>query len=60
MGRVLDWYKKKDPSADFSGANDPGVKFVKSVYQYFKTYGFNTTVMAASFRNITEVRELAG
>ncbi len=60
VGRILDWYKAQDASADFDGANDPGVKSVTHIYNYFKKHGFETIVMGASFRNIGEIQELAG
>ena len=60
VGRILDWYKKQRPEADFSGAKDPGVQFVRKVYQYFKQHRYPTIVMGASFRNTEEIRQLAG
>ena len=60
VGRILDWYKKQQPTEDFSGARDPGVLFVRKVYQYFKTHRYPTIVMGASFRNSEEIRQLAG
>ena len=39
---------------------DPGVKSVQRIYKYYKQYKYDTIVMAASFRNIGEIRELAG
>ena len=60
VGRILDWYKARDPDNDFSGANDPGVQSVTRIYNYYKQSGYNTIVMGASFRNIGEIRELAG
>lgn len=33
---------------------------VHRIYNYYKTHGISTIVMAASFRNIGEIRELAG
>lgn len=59
VGRILDWFKQKE-NKDFSGANDPGVKSVTSIYNYFKQYDYNTVIMGASFRNIGEIIELAG
>lgn len=32
VGRILDWNKAKKPDGDYSGANDPGVKSVKRIY----------------------------
>ena len=60
VGRILDWYKADQPDADFNGANDPGVQSVTRIYNYFKEHGYNTIVMGASFRNISEIQELAG
>ncbi len=64
VGRILDWYKAKDAitkeGKDFSGANDPGVQSVTKIYQYYKTYDYKTVVMGASFRNTSEIIELAG
>jgi transaldolase len=59
VGRILDWYKK-DTGKDYAPAEDPGVLSVRSVYNYFKKYGYKTEVMGASFRNIGEITELAG
>ena len=60
VGRILDWYKADQPDSDFSGANDPGVQSVTRIYNYFKENGYDTIVMGASFRNISEIQELAG
>jgi len=59
VGRILDWYKK-DTGKDYEGAEDPGVKSVTSIYNYYKKYDYKTVVMGASFRNIGEITELAG
>ena len=60
VGRILDWYKAQDASADFDGANDPGVKSVTHIYNYFKKHGYETIVMGASFRNTGEIIALTG
>ncbi|KFM27664.1 Transaldolase [Auxenochlorella protothecoides] len=59
VGRILDWYKKAN-GHDYAPHEDPGVESVKRIYSYYKQYGYDTIVMAASFRNIGEIRELAG
>jgi transaldolase len=59
VGRILDWYKK-DTGKDYSGADDPGVQSVTTIYNYYKKFGYKTQVMGASFRNIGEITELAG
>ncbi|KAN0061866.1 Transaldolase [Thecaphora frezii] len=60
VGRILDYYKKNHPDQDYSGANDPGVKSVQKIYNYYKQHGYKTIVMGASFRSTSEVLELAG
>ena len=59
VGRILDWYKK-DTGKDYTGAEDPGVQSVTTIYNYYKKFGYKTQVMGASFRNIGEITELAG
>jgi transaldolase len=59
VGRILDWHKKS-AGKDFDPAEDPGVLSVKEIYSYYKTFGYDTEVMGASFRNKGEILELAG
>lgn len=59
VGRILDWYKK-DTGKDYQGSEDPGVQSVTTIYNYYKKFGYKTQVMGASFRNIGEIKELAG
>ncbi|HEY1662263.1 MAG TPA: transaldolase [Verrucomicrobiae bacterium] len=59
VGRILDWYKKST-GKDFAAAEDPGVVSVREIYTYYKTFGYQTEVMGASFRNAGEILELAG
>ncbi|MGB8259378.1 MAG: transaldolase [Terracidiphilus sp.] len=59
VGRILDWYKK-DTGKEYHGADDPGVRSVTRIYNYFKKFGYKTVVMGASFRNTGEITELAG
>lgn len=60
VGRILDWHKAKTGKENFAGYEDPGVISVTKIYNYFKEKGFKTEVMGASFRNIDEIKELAG
>ena len=60
VGRILDWHKAKTGRDDFSGEEDPGVISVKKIFNYFKEKGFTTEVMGASFRNVEEIKQLAG
>tara|TARA_B100001057_G_scaffold63615_1_gene57193 strand:+ start:603 stop:1571 length:969 start_codon:yes stop_codon:yes gene_type:complete len=59
VGRILDWYKQKT-GEEFDGADDPGVKSVTEIYNYYKKFGYKTEVMGASFRNTGEIKELVG
>jgi len=59
VGRIYDWYKAAN-KRDYTGPEDPGVQSVKEIYNYYKKYGYKTEVMGASFRNISQILELAG
>jgi transaldolase len=59
VGRILDWYKK-DTGRDYTPQEDPGVLSVRTIYDYYKKFGYKTEVMGASFRNVGEITELAG
>lgn len=59
VGRIMDWFKAATGN-EFAPADDPGVHSVKSIYNYYKKFGFKTEVMGASFRNKGEIVELAG
>jgi transaldolase len=59
VGRIYDWYKKST-GTEYTGADDPGVQSVKKIYQYYRTFGYKTEVMGASFRNTSQILELAG
>jgi len=60
VGRIMDWYKKKEGVSGYESKEDPGVKSVKNIYNYYKTFGYKTIVMGASFRNSGEIMELCG
>jgi transaldolase len=64
VGRIYDWHKKNmgaawDEAAN-SGEQDPGVQSVGRIYAYYKQHGIRTEVMGASFRNVGQIRALAG
>ena len=59
VGRIYDWYKKSTGN-EYTGADDPGVQSVKRIYQYYRKFGYKTEVMGASFRNTSQILELAG
>jgi transaldolase len=60
VGRILDWHKKATGRQDYSSSEDPGVLSVRRIYEYYKRNDYKTEVMAASFRNVGEILELAG
>ena len=64
VGRIYDWYKKTAGAtwveADMAGANDPGVRSVTQIFNYYKKHGIATEVMGASFRNVGQITALAG
>ena len=59
VGRIMDWHKAKTGN-EFAPAEDPGVKSVTRIYNYYKKFDHATEVMGASFRNTGEITELAG
>jgi|688.fasta_scaffold03399_8 transaldolase len=60
VGRILDWYKKNENVSGYAPADDPGVKSVTQIFNYFKKFDYKTQIMGASFRNVDEILELAG
>ena len=54
VGRIADWGKKNGYDGDL------GIATVSAIQNQLRKYGFRTQVMAASFRNVGQVRELAG
>ena len=60
VGRILDWYLKSEGRSSYPSAEDPGVRSVTQIYNYFKHFDYKTEVMGASFRNLGEITELAG
>lgn len=64
VGRILDWHKQKagdkwDAAAN-AGDDDPGVRSVRQIYDYYKKFGYATEVMGASFRSTAQILSLAG
>jgi transaldolase len=60
VGRILDWFVANTDKKSFTPDEDPGVRSVTEIYNYFKAIGSNTVVMGASFRNKGEILALAG
>jgi transaldolase len=57
VGRIYDYYQIKKYENPY---DDPGVKSVTKIYNYYKKHGYKTVVMGASFRNLDEIKCLAG
>src|SRR5213596_4014753 len=57
--RIYDWYKAAN-KRDYVGPEDLGVQSVNEIYTYYKKFDIPTEVMGASFRNVGQIRELAG
>lgn len=59
VGRIYDWHKKST-GQEYAGADDPGVQSVRRIYEYYRKFCYKTEVMGASFRNTSQIIELAG
>lgn len=59
VGRILDWYTK-NTGQQYTADTDPGVLSVRTIYNYYKKFGYPVQIMGASFRNKGEVLALAG
>ena len=59
VGRILDWHVARGETPA-SIDEDPGVVFVRGVYDEFKRRGSPTVVMGASFRSTAQIEALAG
>ena len=60
VGRITDWYKKAEGRDSYKPEEYPGVKSVRAIYDYYKSNGIETVVMGASFRNVGQIKALAG
>lgn len=64
VGRIYDWHKAAAGSSWDEAANaeaaDPGVTSVSTIYRYYKAHDIPVQIMGASFRNIGQIRALAG
>lgn len=60
VGRIFDWYVQNTDQKSFAPKEDPGVKSVTSIYNYYKKFHYPTIVMGASFRNMGQITALAG
>ncbi|ERP31540.1 transaldolase [Chitinivibrio alkaliphilus] len=60
VGRIYDWYIANTENTSYTPLEDPGVRSVTRIYNYYKKYGYTTEVMGASFRNVGQIYGLAG
>jgi len=60
VGRIFDWYKKNENKESYLPDDDPGVKSVREIYDYYKKFDYKTVIMGASFRNKDQIIALAG
>jgi transaldolase len=60
VGRITDWYKKAEGRDAYLPDEDPGVRSVRQIYDYYKSNEIQTVVMGASFRNTDQIKALAG
>lgn len=60
VGRIYDWYQAREPMEPYVVNEDPSVKSVRNIYDYFKQHRYDTIVMGTSFRRTEQILALAG
>ena len=60
VGRIYDWYQARKPIDPYVVEEDPGVKSVRNIYDYYKQHHYETIVMGASFRRTEQILALTG
>ncbi|MBB3713049.1 transaldolase [Limimaricola variabilis] len=60
VGRITDWHWKADSVDGYASDVDPGVRSVRRIFDYYNSSGIGTIVMGASFRNVAQIKALAG
>lgn len=60
VGRIYDWYNQRQPLQPYVVDDDPGVKSVYRIYEYYKQHRYQTVIMGASFRKVEQILALAG
>ncbi|MFH8132946.1 transaldolase [Pantoea osteomyelitidis] len=60
VGRIYDWYNSRKPMEPYVADEDPGVKSVRRIYDYYKKHRYETVIMGASFRKVEQILALAG
>lgn len=60
VGRIYDWYNQRKPLDPYVVDEDPGVKSVRKIYDYYKQHRYQTIIMGSSFRKVEQILALAG
>lgn len=60
IGHIYDWYNTRKQFDPYVVDKDPGVKFVRRMYDYYKKHRYNTIIMGANFRRMEQILALAG
>lgn len=60
VGRIYDWYNQRNLLKEYVVDEDPGVKSVRKIYEYYKQHRYQTIIMGASFRTVEQILALAG
>lgn len=60
VGRLTDWQKAHENRQNIDINDDLGVNSVKNIYEFYKSHGYPTEIMGASFRSTAQILALAG
>lgn len=60
VGRLTDWQKTHEDRQVIDISDDLGVNSVKQIYHFYKSNGYPTEIMGASFRSTAQILALAG
>lgn len=60
VGRITDWHKAQSGVVSYTPNDDPGVQSVREIFDYYKANDIDTIIMGASFRNVGQIKALAG
>lgn len=60
VGRLTDWQKAHENHQSIDINDDLGVNSVKNIYEFYKSHGYATEIMGASFRSTAQLLALAG
>ncbi|MDO4450741.1 MAG: transaldolase family protein [Moraxella sp.] len=60
VGRLTDWQKTHENRQVIDVDDDLGVNSVKQIYHFYKSNGYLTEIMGASFRSTAQILALAG